>query len=188
MEDTNISREMLQLEQEPQRLLSIPETARRLGVSIRSVYGYLEQGKLTRVYVEGISMLLEEEVASFRRRAPGRARTVAPRWHLPPENNPMYLTTIHVRVRPAKETLLEEIVNAFRTAGKHHLEGTSARYIGRLENDPGMVIMLLLWRGACLPPDELRQRAIEAFSADLAEALDWSTADIVERCVLLHAG
>jgi excisionase family DNA binding protein len=173
--------------QEPAYLLSIAEAARRLGVSERTVYGYLEQGKLTRVWVEGLSMLLAAEVASFRRRAPGRVRTVAPRWRLPPENNPMYLTTIHVRVRPDGEAQLEEIIEAFRVAGKHQLEGTSARYIGRVQGDPTMVIMLLLWRGASLPPDELRQRSIEAFSADLSQALDWSTAEIVERRVLLHA-
>jgi excisionase family DNA binding protein len=174
--------------QEPPHLLSIAEAARRLGVSTRTVYGYLEQGKLTRVWVEGLSMLLDEEVASFRRRAPGRMRTVAPRWRLPPEHNPMYLTTIHVRVRPGGEALLEEIIEDFRVAKRHQLEGTSARYIGRIEEDPALVVMLLLWRGAGLPPEELRQRAIEAFSADLSQALDWSTADIVERRVLLHAG
>ncbi len=176
------------LAEEPIRLLSIREAAQRLGVSERSVYGYLEQGKLTRRYVEGISMLRADEVAAFRRRAPGRVRTVAPRWRKPPENNPMYLTTIHARLLPGQEALLEEIIEAFRLAGKHHLEGTSARYIGRLEHDPALVVMLLCWREAGLPPEQVRQQALEAFSADLSQALDWSTAEIVERRVLLHAG
>ncbi len=175
------------LDQEPARVLSINEAAQELGVSPRSVYGYLEQGKLTRVYVEGVSMLLADEVAGFRRRAPGRVRTVAPRWRKPPENNPMYLTTIRVRVQAGKEKLLEEIIEAFRVAGRHRLAGTSARYIGYLENDPATVIMLLLWRGASLPSEEVRQQALEAFSAELSQALDWSTAEIVERQVLLHA-
>ena len=176
------------LEQEPARLLSIPEAADQLGVSTRSVYGYLEQGKLTRKYAEGVLMLLADEVAVFKRRAPGRMRTVAPRWRLPPENNPMYLTTILVRARSDGEAQLEEVMEAFRLERKHLLEGTSARYIGRVQDDPSRVILLLLWRGASLPPDEVRQRAIKAFSADLTEALDWSTAEITERRVLLHAG
>jgi hypothetical protein len=188
MADESMMDELSLGEQEPVHLLSICEAAQQLGVSARSVYGYLEQGKLQRVYVEGISMLRADEVASFRRRAPGRVRTVAPRWRKPPENNPMYLTTIHARVLPGQEALLEEIIEAFRVAGRHHLAGTSARYIGRLEHDPATVILLLLWRGASLPPAEVRQQAIEAFSADLSQALDWSTAEVVERNVLLHAG
>ncbi len=109
MEDELMMDELFVGEQEPAPLLSICEAAQQLGVSERSVYGYLEQGKLQRVYVEGISMLRADEVASFRRRAPGRVRTVAQRWHKPPENNPMYLTTIHARVLPGQEALLEEI-------------------------------------------------------------------------------
>lgn len=168
--------------------LSIPEAARVLGVSVRSVYGYLERGKLSRMYVDGVTMLLAEEVATFERRAPGRVRTVTPLWRLPPEHNPMYLTTICVRLRPGCEHLLEAMIETFRIAEKHHLSGTSKRYIGRNQDDHGEVVIMLVWRGAAMPPDDQRAEAFQALSNDLSAVLDWSTAVMSEGQVLLHAG
>src|SRR5690348_14544373 len=74
--------------------LSIKETARVLGVSERSVYGYIETGKLPGARVDNLIVAVSEYVYAFKRRAPGRVRTVSPRWRIPPLNNDQYMTLI----------------------------------------------------------------------------------------------
>ncbi|HEY0752584.1 MAG TPA: helix-turn-helix domain-containing protein [Ktedonobacteraceae bacterium] len=136
--------------------LSMREAASMLGVSQRSVYGYIESGKLAGERSNKIIRVSAQEVATFERRAPGRVRSAPPRWRWPPEQNPLYLTTILVRVRPDGAALLDATCAEFRVQNKHRLPGTSARYIGRNLDDPDEVNIVLVWRRASMPPDEQR--------------------------------
>ena len=169
-------------------LLSVREAARVLGVSVRSVYGYLASGKLSKVQIEGLMMLQEEEVQAFESGAPGRPREGPPFWHLPPERNPLSITTITARALPTRDEQLEDRLAEFRTEGKHCLPGTCARYIigHNLENLAEVVIMLL-WRGVGLPSHDQRETALAALRADLAGVCDWDTAVMEEGRVVLYA-
>jgi len=167
---------------------SVKEAARLLGVSVRSVYGYLERGYLSRVYIEGMTMLLVEEVYNFDCQAPGRPREAPPLWHLPPELNPLFLTTMIVRMLPGCGDALERKLTEFRVQGKHQIAGTTARSISRTRDDPSKVLILLCWREATMPPQEQREQALAEFAADLSEVLDWTTAVVKEGDVLLHGG
>lgn len=167
--------------------LSVREAARILGVSERSVYGYLEAGKLPGARVGNIIVVLAEAVHGYKRAAPGRIRTQTPLWHIPPEKNRQYLTTITVQIRPGQGRLLERKLAEIRKANKHRLPGTAARYIARNQSDPDRVMIVLVWRGAVMPPEEVREASFAAFAADLADALDWDTAEQREGLALLHA-
>ncbi len=167
--------------------ISVREAARILGLSERSVYGYAARGKLTKKWIDERIMLIESEVLAFDRTDPGRPRTLAPCWHLPPEKNPLSLTTIVVRTLPECDELLENNLAEFRAQGKHHLAGTSVRLIGRNRYDPHEVHIILLWRGAALPADEQRETELAALTADLSGACDWTTAAMTEVHMLLHA-
>jgi hypothetical protein len=167
--------------------ISVREAARILGLSARSVYGYAARGKLTKKWIDERIMLIESEVLAFDRTAPGRPRALPPFWHLPPEKNPLSVTTIVVRTLPGCDELLEDNLTEFRTQGKHHLAGTSARLIGLNRCDPHEVHIILLWRGAALPADEQRETELAALAADLSRACDWTTAVMTEVQMLLHA-
>ncbi len=168
-------------------LLSVQETARVLGVSARSVYGYLTRGKLSKVRIEGLMMLPEAEVLAFERGAPGRPREEAPFWHLPPQKNPLSITTITVQARPGCDELLEGRLAEFRTESKHCLAGTTARYVGRNLEKLAEVVIVLLWRSVGLPAQEQREMALAALRADLADVCDWTTALVDEGLVALYA-
>jgi excisionase family DNA binding protein len=168
-------------------LLSVQEAARVLGVSQRSVYGYLTRGKLSRTRIEGLMMLPEAEVLAFERGAPGRPREEAPFWHLPPQKNPLSITTITVQALPDCDGQLEGRLAEFRAESKHCLAGTSARYIGRNRENPAEVVIVLLWRGAVLPAQEQRETALAALRADLANLCAWDTAAMEEGLVVLYA-
>ncbi len=167
--------------------LSIKETARILGVSVRSVYGYIESGKLPAARVDNLLVAVEDAVYKFRRRAPGRLRTVAPRWRLPPLNNQQYITLITVRAFAGQGAELENKLQEMRLEHRHRLEGTSARYIARSESDPDDITIVFIWRGSFMPEEKKRQAALAAFYADFASVLDWSTAEVTEGQVLVHA-
>jgi hypothetical protein len=94
---------------------------------------------------------------------------------------------ITLRLRAGCEELLEAQLAELRTSGKPCLDDISARSIGHNEDDPAEITVALYWRGAALSPAERRARALAAFSAELAEALDWETATIKDFHIRLHA-
>ncbi len=143
--------------------LSVQEAARILGVSARSVYGYIAKGKLPATRMGERILVKAQDISVFERSAPGRARTDIPLWHVPPLRNLQYLTTITVRVLPGQGELLER----------------------RLYD--GEIAILLFWRSLVLPPTDERADSIADLAADLADVLDWQTASLREGLVLLHA-
>lgn len=167
--------------------LTISEAARVLGISSRSVYGYVGMGKLKGERLGKFLMVKEREVREFKRRAPGRTRVITPRWRVPPTTNCSYVTTILARVRPGQGKILEEKVAKWRKERKHALEGTSARYVVRNQVRPDEVEIVLIWREAVMPERARREAALAALREDLAEVLEWETVMMKERKVLLHA-
>lgn len=168
-------------------LLAVQDAAHLLGVSPRSVYGYLAKGQLRGRRIGERILLDVQEVLAFERQAPGRQRTLMPRWHTPPARNPLHLMLITLRLRAGCEELLEAQLAELRTSGKPCLDDISARSIGHNEDDPAEITVALYWRGAVLSSAERRARALAAFSAELAEALDWETASIKDFHIHLHA-
>jgi excisionase family DNA binding protein len=167
--------------------LSVREAAQIMGVSERSVYGYIATGRI-QGFRAGNMMVVRTEVArQYRRQAPGRVRVNTPPWHVPPINNLEYLTDITVQIRQGQSELFEQKLGEMRAAGKHLLPGTAARYIVRGQNNPDEVQIMLVWRHASMPPEEVREAALAALCADFADILDWETAVYKEGKVVMHA-
>jgi excisionase family DNA binding protein len=167
--------------------LSVKETARLLGVSERTIYGYIENGRLPASRIGCLTVIDAETARTFQRQAPGRKRTRIPAWHVPPGNNLLSLTYITVRQRPGQGERLREKLQEMRAQGLHLMPGTSARYIARNQQDPEEMYIVLLWRAALRPSDEQRTQALAALAADLADFLDWEHARVQEKQVLVHA-
>ena len=123
----------------------------------------------------------------FQRRAPDRTRINTPSWHVPPMQNLPYLTMITVHIRAGQGEKLEHHLRAMRDTRAHWLPGTTARYIARDQQQPEVVQIVFIWRGAAMPPEEEQQAALAAFQEDLADVLEWETASWKHACVLLHA-
>ena len=166
--------------------LSVEEAARILGVTTCSVYWYIERGRLSCTQIE-TSLLRREEVIAFERRSPGRARTRALRWRVPPVQNALLLTTITVRVQPGQRQPFMEKLAAMHQQGKHLFPGTAARSIAYNPHDPDEITILLVWRQANQSVPIPCQEALAALMADLAEVVDRDTVHIQEWIGLLHA-
>lgn len=167
--------------------LSIKEAAQILGVSSRSVYGYVGDGRLKGTHIGKFLAVRKGDVRGFRRRSPGKIRRKAPRWRLPPATNRARATTIVARVRPGQGKILEEKTAEWRRERKHALEGTSARYVVRDQANPEEIDIVLIWRKLAMPALACREAALAALKEDLAEVLEWEEAIVKEGMVLLHA-
>jgi excisionase family DNA binding protein len=167
--------------------LSVKEAARLIGVSERTIYGYVETGKLPAARIGNMTVVDAMSAREYRRQAPGRLRTRIPPWHMPPENNLQYLTSITVQLRPGQGKQLLEKLLQIRTEGRHLLQGTSARYIVYSRACPDEVQVVLIWRGAIMPPEKERETALAALRDDLAEIVAWETAQYEESQVVMHA-
>lgn len=167
--------------------LSVREAASIMGVSERSVYGYIEAGKLPGARIGNIIVVIAEYVYTYERRAPGRMRTTTPPWHMPPQKNLQYLTTITARMYPGQSALLERKLQVMRVESKHRLPGTAARFIARNQNDPEEIKIVLIWRSVVMPASEVREASLAAFFDDFADVINWETATRTEGQVLIHA-
>lgn len=166
--------------------LTMAQAARVLGVSLRTVYAYTDEGKLEGERVGKRLMVREEAVRAFQRPVPGRIRSHAPAWHLPPAGNCSYVTTMVARVLPGQGERLEELVRAWRREQKHLLPGTAARYVVRGQGQAEEVMIVLVWREAVMPDQECRETGLASLQADLAEVVEWETAVVREGRVLLQ--
>ena len=167
--------------------LTVQEAAISLGVSARSVYGYIAKGKLPTTRVGERIMVKVQDVSALELTPAGRRRERAPFWHVAPELNHLSVTIIKVRVRPGGDALLDGKLSEFHALRKHCLAGTSARYIGRNQCDPSQIEILLFWRKVAMPSEQAQKASLCAFYADLAEVVEWETAVVEEIHVLLHA-
>jgi hypothetical protein len=48
------------------------------------------------------------------------------------------------------------------------------------------VEILLIWKASIQPDEEAREEALEAFRADLADVLDWDTAEYDDGTAFMH--
>ncbi|SRR5258707_563788 len=167
--------------------LSVQEVASMLGVSARSVYGYIAKGQLPATRMGERIFVKAQDVSAFERNAPGRQRVLAPAWHIPPQRNRQYVTMITVRVRVGASEALEDRLVEIQGSSAHRFFGTSARYVVQNQRDPDEIDLVLVWRSAVMPDLACREAAVAALAADLVDVLEWETAVVKEGQTLLHA-
>ena len=100
--------------------ISVHEAATIMGLSERSVYGYIEHGKLPSTKTEVSLRVRLEDVIAFQRKGPGKPRTHIPGWRLPPEPNALSLTMITVRVHPGqRKNFTERLIEMYQEKNPH---------------------------------------------------------------------
>jgi hypothetical protein len=64
---------------------------------------------------------------------------------------------------------------------RHTFPGTIQRYIFKDDVFPVAINILLIWKDTEMPDEEAREKNLAAFQAELADALDWETAQITTK-------
>ena len=166
--------------------VSIKDAAKMLGLAERTVYEYVEEGRLQGVRAADVIMIPLEDVQNFKRGVSGRERKVTPLWRISSGNNAQFTTLIFVQVRQGKQNALVKKLEEMRKSKQHLFPGTVARYIVGSKTHPGQVIIVFVWRGTVMPDLAEREDALDAFRQELADVLDWNTAEYNDGTAFMH--
>ena len=166
--------------------VSVKEAAKMLSLADRTVYEYIEEGRLPAVRAADVIMIALEEVEKFKRGTAGRPRRNTPPWRISAGDNTQFMTFILAQVRAGQQGALMQKLEEIKQRGQHIFPGTIARYIVGSETSPGQIQIALIWRGTVMPDEVTREKALEAFRRALAGVLDWSTAQYNNGTVFMH--
>jgi excisionase family DNA binding protein len=165
---------------------SVKEAAEMLGLSPRTVYDYIEEGRLSGARLADVIAIPIEEILKFKREPSGRPRKNTPLWHISSGDNTQFMSLISVQLRAGRRDILRQRLEVIRKKKQHLFPGTVMRYIAAGSNSIERVILLLVWRGTVIPDESARAAALEAFQHSLDDVLDWSTAQYEYGQVLMH--
>lgn len=167
--------------------VSVKEAAQMLGLSTPTIYTYVAEGRIKgAVRAADVILLPIEAVQNYQRGPAGRKRIKTPEWHISAGKNTQFVTKIIVRILPGRRNRLLQKLEQIRSSGEHIFPGTVARTITESRKHPGQVTILLTWRAVVMPDDATREAALEAFRRELADVLDWSTAQYDDGQALMH--
>jgi excisionase family DNA binding protein len=162
----------------PASLVSCSDAARILGISKQRVYQYIEEKRLPAFRVGNVILLRKEAVEQFKPHITGRPRKKEPLWRVYRGGSSVLGTEILVQVRDGKQAQMIEKLRAIYAGQRHTFPGTIQRYIFKDDSSPTTVSMWLVWKDTEMPDEAMREKDLEAFRAELADVLDWETAQI----------
>lgn len=155
-----------------------------LGVSERRVHQYIEAGRL-QAYKPGRDILLPVEVVEqFKSNLVGRPRKKTLGWRGSSDNASLLITYIRVQVCSGKQAKFMERLHTIKREERHLFPGTVTRYIS--QDDTATVTIQLVWKTSEMPDEATRKQAFADFEAELADVLDWSTAQYRTERAIIH--
>ena len=166
--------------------VSVKEAAEMLGLAARTVYDYIEEGRLPSVRFADVIAISVEEVAKFKREPPGRPRKITPLWHISSGDNTQFISIISVQLRANQRDSLQQKLEVIRKKKQHLFPGTVMRYIAASGDSLERVLLILVWRGTVIPDETVREEELMEFRRSLDDVLDWSTAQYEDGQVLMH--
>jgi len=166
--------------------VSIKEAAEMLDVSDKRIYQYVMSGRLSAQRIGHILILPAEEVKRFKPNPSGRVRTKAPSWRVYRSRGKLLVTDIHVQVRTGQQEKLLEKLTAIQKAGQYTFPGTVARYIIKGNDALTALRVLLVWKDTEMPEEAIRQQDLAAFQEEMADVLDWESAQYYTNEAIIH--
>jgi excisionase family DNA binding protein len=164
----------------------IKEAARILGVAESSIYRYIQSGRLP-AFQAGRNIMVElEALNQFKPGLTGRPRKKASLWRMSPDTGSLLIKYIRVQIRAGQQQMLEKGLWKIRQLQQHLFPGTGTRYISVDNETPPFVTIQLVWKSGDMPDEEARQRDFEAFKEELADVLDWNTAQYSTSRAIIH--
>ncbi len=161
--------------------ISTDQAAQILGISKQRVYQYIEEQRLPAYRAGNVILLRKEAVQQFKPNITGRPRKKEPAWRVYRGGSTVLGTDIQVQIRPGKQGQLVEKLKAMYKGQRHTFPGTIQRYVFKDYISPAAISILLIWKDTEMPEKEERERNLAAFQAELADVLDWETAQITTK-------
>ena len=158
--------------------IATDQAARILGISKQRIYQYIAEKRLPAFRVGNVILLRKEAVEQFKPHITGRPRKKEPLWRVYRGGSRVLGTAIQVQVREGKQAQMIEKLGAIYTGQRHTFPGTVQRYIFKDDSSPTTMSIWLVWKDTEMPDETTREKDLQAFRAELADELDWETAQI----------
>ena len=162
------------------------EAAEVLGVSYYTVYEYIKEKRLVAEMVGGIYMIPKKAVQEFKAKPTGRTRTRPPLWRKYRAGARVRGMDIRVRISASQQNRLIERLNTILEAQRHLFPGTMQRYVFEEDTEPKHVIISLIWKDTEMPDESAIQQELKPLQAELADVLDWDTAQYTTKQAIIH--
>ena len=166
--------------------VSIKEAAEILNLSANRVYEFVMEGRISGVRAADVIMIPLEEIKRFKRGSTGRPRKNQPKWRISSKLDDLLTTLISVSMYEGKRDILDKKLSEIRREDKYIFSGTIARYMIASDTIPNQVQILLIWRSSIMPNETDREKELEALRLELADVLNWSTAQYNHGKVFMH--
>lgn len=162
------------------------EAAEALGVSYYTVYEYIREKRLVAEMVGGIYMIPRKAVQEFKAKPTGRTRIKPPPWRIYRAGAKVRGMDIRVPVRAGQQERLVEKLNGILEGQRYLFPGTMQRYVFEEETEPKHVIISLIWKDTEMPDEIVIQQDLKPLQAELADVLDWDTAQYTTKRAIIH--
>jgi len=156
----------------------IKEAAKLLGISNPRMYGYVREKRIPARKAGRTLMIPLDELEHFKLNPPGRVRTKAADWRVYNSRSKLLGIDIHVQVLPGQQGRLIEKLKAIYRKQQHTFPGTIQRYIFKDDIAPSEISIWLIWKDTEMLDNATRDQELTAFRAELADVLNWETAQI----------
>jgi excisionase family DNA binding protein len=166
--------------------ITTSEAAEVLGVSYYTVYEYIREKRLVAEMVGGIYMIPKKAVQEFKAKPTGRTRTRPPLWRKYRAGARVRGMDIRVRISAGQQKRLIERLNTILEAQRHLFPGTMQRYVFEEDTEPKHVIISLIWKDTEMPDESAIQQELKPLQAELADVLDWDTAQYTTKQAIIH--
>ena len=158
--------------------ISTDQAAKLLGISKQRIYQYIEEKRLPAFRAGNVILLRREAVEQFKPNITGRPRKRGPQWRVYHGGSTVLGMDIHVQVQPGQQEQLIEKLKVIYKGQKHTFPGTIQRYVFKGNSSPETVSIWLIWKDTEMPDEATQQKNLDAFKAELADVIDWETAEI----------
>lgn len=158
--------------------ISTDQAAQLLGISKQRVYQYIGEQRLPAFRAGNVILLPVEAVKQFKPHITGRPRKKEPPWRIYRGGSTVLGTDIQVQILPGQQERLVDKLRAIYKGQRHTFPGTIERYIFNDDTSPATVSIWLIWKDTEMPDEGAREQALAAFKGELADVLDWQTAQI----------
>src|SRR5258707_3817833 len=98
--------------------VSVRDAAKILGVSERSVYGYIEERKLPGFKATNLTVVALKDIQKFKRGTTGRPRTRVPEWRISDNDNVQFMTQVFIQIRAGQEEVLTQKLEEIRKGNR----------------------------------------------------------------------
>jgi len=131
-------------------------------------------------------MIPLEEIKQFKRGSTGRPRKNQPKWRISSKLDVLLTTSISVSMYKGKQDVMDRKLSEIRRDEKYIFPGTIARYMIISDTIPNQVQILLIWRSSIMPNRTDLEEELNTLREELADVLDWSTAQYNYGKVFMH--